>query len=175
LRNPFTKDDFYEFIEERGKTIILFIKNTIINQTIELPADLKILNDEIEKIELKIRDILGEKITLELYKQIVTPATKEKVDFRIQGAIKKNPSFSINDFIAVRNKLDYFDLQEYCEVMVSKNGWEIFEPTFKNKTQLQNKFSQLGELRNSIRHSRGATEVCILEGKASIAWFKSLI
>jgi len=82
---------------------------------------------------------------------------------------------SIDDFRTSRKKLDYFDLQEYSDVILSKSAWEIFEETFKNKQLLQEKFSKLGELRNSIRHSREAGEVAILEGKAAIIWFNDLM
>lgn len=71
--------------------------------------------------------------------------------------------------------MDYFDLQEYCTIITSKNCWSLFEQQFKNKQQLMNKFSQLGELRNAIRHSRSVSEVAILEGKASIVWFKEIL
>ncbi len=71
--------------------------------------------------------------------------------------------------------MDYFDLQEYCDVITSKRTWELFEPLFKNKTQVMEKFSKLGELRNGIRHSREVNEVALLEGKASIIWFNSLL
>ena len=70
---------------------------------------------------------------------------------------------------------DYFDLQEYCTIITSKKSWDLFEEKFKNKQQLMSKFSQLGELRNSIRHSRSVTEVTALEGKASIVWFNEIL
>ena len=67
--------------------------------------------------------------------------------------------------------MDYFDLQEYCDFFVSSRGWELFEDIFRSKAQLMEKFSKLGELRNSIRHSRAIHEVTELEGKAAIIWF----
>ena len=67
--------------------------------------------------------------------------------------------------------MDYFDLQEYCDFFVSSKGWELYENVFRSKPQLMDKFSKLGELRNSIRHSRAIHEVTELEGKAAIIWF----
>jgi hypothetical protein len=38
-----------------------------------------------------------------------------------------------------------------------------------------NRFSQLGELRNSIRHSRDITEATLKDGEAAISWFNSVL
>jgi hypothetical protein len=92
-----------------------------------------------------------------------------------QNTLKKNPVLNSDDFKTTRKKLDYFDLQEYCDVIVSKSSWNSFEARFKNKSLLMEKFSKLGELRNSIRHSRDVDEVTLLEGKAAIIWFEKLI
>ena len=93
---------------------------------------------------------------------MVPPDTQDKVQRRIQNTIKKNPLLTFEDFKTTRSKLDYFDLQEYCTIITSKKSWDLFEEKFKNKQQLMSKFSQLGELRNSIRHSRSVTAVSSL-------------
>ena len=38
-----------------------------------------------------------------------------------------------------------------------------------------NRFSQLGELRNGIRHSRDITEATLKDGEAAISWFNSVL
>ena len=60
-------------------------------------------------------------------------------------------------------------------MIVSKTAWSLFEPNFKNKTMVMDKFSKLGELRNSIRHSREVSEIAILEGKAAIIWLNEVL
>ncbi|MCB0463895.1 MAG: DUF262 domain-containing protein [Flavobacteriaceae bacterium] len=175
MRKPFTEEDFSDFLSEREKTIKNFVKVNIINDVIDLPPDLKQLNDEIELIELNIRDIISTKIKDSDYKDNIPSDIQDKVQRRIQNTIKKNPLLSHEDFKTTRSKMDYFDLQEYCTIITSKNCWSLFEQQFKNKQQLMNKFSQLGELRNAIRHSRSVSEVAILEGKASIVWFKEIL
>jgi len=45
---------------------------------------------------------------------------------------------------------------------------------FSTKEQLANRFGQLGELRNAIRHSRFVDEVTCRDGEAALAWFSSL-
>ena len=77
--------------------------------------------------------------------------------------------------MVLRRKLDFFDLQEYNDLISSKLNWTLFEEIFGSKGNLQTRFVQLGELRNSIRHSRGATEVAIKDGEAAISWFNSIL
>lgn len=174
MRKPFTKEDYYEFIAEREKSVKSYIKSSIIDDFRELPIELRVINDQIEELELKIRDVIALKINGQ-YKEFIAGHVQDKVSRRIENTLKKNPSLSLEHFSSTRKKLDYFDLQEYCDVITAKQTWEFFEPMFKNKSQVMEKFSKLGELRNGIRHSREVGEVALLEGKASIIWFNSLI
>lgn len=175
MRNPFAKEDYYEFISERERTVKEYLQSNIIEDNLNLPPQLKELDIKIEDVELQLRDIIADSINEERYGELIPPHIIEKVSKRIQTTLKKNPSLSIEDFKSSRKKMDYFDLQEYCDVILSKSTWELFEGKFKNKQLLQEKFSKLGELRNSIRHSREAGEVTILEGKAAIIWFNDLL
>jgi hypothetical protein len=175
MRNPFKKEDYYAFIAEREKTVKLYIQSNIIEDRLDLPPQLKELDLKIEEVELKIRDYLSAIINDNRYDELIPPHISEKVLRRIQATLKKKPSLTINDFQSSRKKMDYFDLQEYFEIIASKVGWELFEEKFRNKGLLQEKFSKLGELRNSIRHSRDVNEVAVLEGKAAIIWFSELL
>ena len=175
LRNPFSKEDYYDFISEREKSIKKYIKSNIIEDINELPVELKSINEELEKLELRLREEIAMQIDSEQYKELIPTHISDKVMKRIQNTLKKNPHLSIEDFSTTKQKLEYFDLQEYCDVIVSKSSWSLFEQKFGNKTLVMEKFSKLGELRNSIRHSRSVSEVTLLEGKASMIWFNNLL
>jgi len=175
MRTPFKKEDYYEFIAEREKAVKTYIKSNIIEDINELPVELKTLNDKIEQLELNLRDEIASKVDISEYNRLIPPHIIDKVSKRIQNTLKKNPSLTIEDFNSTRKKLDYFDLQEYCDVITSKSSWSLYESKFRNKQQLMDKFSKLGELRNAIRHSRDVSEVAILEGRASIIWFNELL
>lgn len=175
MRKPFKKEDYFEFISEREKTVKSYLKINIIEENVSLPPQLKEIDQKIENIELKLRDVIGTSILDEDFNQLVPPHIIDKVGKRIQNTLKKNPSLNSDDFKTTRKKLDYFDLQEYCEVIVSKSSWDSFEDRFKNKSLLMEKFSKLGELRNSIRHTRDVDEVTLLEGKAAIIWIDQLL
>jgi len=175
MRDPFTEEDFMEFLKERERTIKASIRHKIIEDAMELPPELKKLNDEIESLELNLRGLIAERIDDREYKEIVPPDVMDKVNRRIQTAIRKDPSLSPEDFIPTRPKLDYFDLQEYNALITSKTCWHKFEDKFKNKQQLMSRFGQLGELRNSIRHSRNVNQVATLDGQAAIVWFNNAL
>ena len=68
--------------------------------------------------------------------------------------------------------LEFFDLREIQDFIMSKDNWKRFQQIFLNKEALMQKFNQLAELRNSIRHSRSADDIVRKEGEASIIWFK---
>jgi hypothetical protein len=178
LRKPFKKEDYFEFINERKQTILETIELKIISDKIDLPGNLIELNKKIETIELTIRDLISNVLdttTLDPFKNLVPGDVQEKVIQRIDQYLKKYPQVDGSKFSGFREKLDYFDLQEYCKLMIQTNVWLYFEPSFKAKEQLQDRFSKLGELRNTIRHIRSVSDVVKLDGEAAIAWFNSTL
>ncbi|MDO6604133.1 GmrSD restriction endonuclease domain-containing protein [Arenibacter palladensis] len=143
-----------------------------------IPSDLKHYDEKIEQIELSLRDLIAEKLDnaaeLDGYQELVPQHLKDKVEAKIKSWISKNPGEDKSQFLELRRRLDFFDLQEYFDLISSKGNWSLFEETFGSKGTLQTRFSQLGELRNSIRHSRGATDIAIKDGEAAISWFNSI-
>lgn len=98
-----------------------------------------------------------------------------KVDDRIARAVKKNAALDGDLLAEIANKLEYFDLRDLQEAIISKASWPRFEARFGNKEALVTKFDQLAELRNGIRHSRAVGEVVRKEGEAAILWFRQVL
>ena len=71
--------------------------------------------------------------------------------------------------------LEHFDLREVQDTILSKALWERFADRLKTKEALSQKFSQLADLRNTIRHSRTVDEVTLKEGEASVLWFNKVL
>jgi hypothetical protein len=177
-------DTYEQFLADRRKLLCNGINAFLATYYLDLkqssvPEDLDHYNKNIEQIELSLRDLISQKLNdaaeLDAYQELVPPHLKEKVEFKIKSWITKNPGEDKSHFLAIRRKLDFFDLQEYYELISSKMNWVFFEEFFGSKGNLQARFVQLGELRNGIRHSRGATEVAIKDGEAAIAWFNSIV
>lgn len=173
LRNPFTIEDYESFLDERQKTIKEKIGSIFSQLQLKLSPGLKELDKEIEKIELSLRLIIKE--TLENNPDEVPPHILNNVDNRIQAYIKKTPAKTENDFQSLEAKLPYFDLRDLEAVIINKQTWEKFKPIFIVKEVLNNRFNQLSELRNSIRHTRHVDEVMLNDGRAAISWFQDII
>jgi hypothetical protein len=184
--NPkyYAVENYEEFLEERRKLLCVglnkFLDKYYVNKDkSSIPEDLSSFNDDIETIEFALRDLLDQKLNdaaeEDAYIEFIPQHISDKVDDRILNWLMKNPGEDNAQFKNLRRKLDFFDLQEYKDVITSKLVWQLFESNFGSKGVLMNRFSQLGELRNSIRHSRDITEATLKDGEAAISWFNSIL
>lgn len=177
LRKPFEVKDFDEFLDERYRTIKDAIQTQLIDEKISIPASLKDLNDEIEVVELKIRkkivDLIGEEKSN--YEERIPHHILDKVRMRIISDIRKKPDLSEKDYVTLSTRIDFFDLLEYQDIIISKNNWELFSEVFKSKHDVMNRFNQLSTLRNGIRHSRTVSEIEQMDGEVAIKWFKTVL
>ena len=60
LRDPFTADDFHAFISERQRTVIEAIESLLIKKRLDLSPRLRDLDQQIENIELALRERIAE-------------------------------------------------------------------------------------------------------------------
>lgn len=180
----YTLDKYEQFLEKRRELLCKGI-NSFLSSYYEdskksgIPEDLEHYNVKIEQIELALRDLISNKLNnaaeLDAYKELVPNHLKIKAEGRISAFLSKNPGEDKSQFSSLRRKLDFFDLQEYFDMVSSKVNWNLFEENFGSKGILQNRLNQLAELRNGIRHSRGATDIAIKDGEAAISWFSSIL
>ncbi len=173
LRVPFKTEDFEAFISERQKTIQNAIEDLLIKDRLDLSPKLRDLDKQLEKIELSLRQLVVDQLDDDLSK--LPLHIRRKADERIQKAAGKNPGFDLEKYQTFIGLLEYFDLRELQDTIVSKALWSEFQPLYKNKETLNIKFSQLAELRNCIRHSRAVDEVAQKEGEAAVIWFEGTL
>lgn len=180
----FSIDNFEFFLEKRRKYICEGINKFLRSyydkeQKNLVPEDLAPLNMEVERIEITLRNLITEKLEanaeLDAYLEFIPQHIRDKAEGRINNWINKNPGEDKSQFKTLRRILDFFDLSEYMDVICSKTAWPFFEENFGSKGVLMNRFNQLGELRNSIRHSRDITEAALKDGEAAISWFNSIL
>ena len=175
LRDNFTVDDFKEFIHERKNTIIDAIYNMFINQKVELPEHLKRLDNEIEDIELSLRQFIIDKlsvVTKEDIKEKIPSNIYDKMTQKINRERKRNPSNVEGNINSGSYWFQFTDLQELQQIITSKIYWDRFSETFGSKDKLTNEFNDMANLRNAIRHSREADQITKMKGEASFLWFK---
>ena len=180
----YTVDNYELFLEKRRKKLTDGI-NSFLKSFYEDSAkgginkDLQHYDQEIEKIEISLRNILAERLELacelDAFAELIPNHVKEKVNARVKNWLGKNPGEDKSQFYNLRRRLDFFDMQEYKDVIASKQNYPSFEELFGKKGTLEIRFNQIAELRNSIRHSRDVTDATIKDGEAAIAWFGSVI
>ena len=173
LRDPFTPDDFEEFIAERQRTIQDAIESLLVKERLDLPANLRELDGDIERVELSLRKTIASSLRSDT--EALPPHVDQKVAERIQRAAKKNAALDMDFYQTLEGKLEYCDLRELQDVILAKALWPAFQTRFSNKEILMSKFGQLAELRNGIRHSRTVDEITRKEGEAAIIWFRKVL
>lgn len=173
LREEFGPEDFEAFISERQRTLQAAMENLLIKERLDLPPQLRNLDMEIEKIELAIRRLLDKTVIGDCAQ--IPPHILLKVDDRINRASKKNAALGIEHYQTLDGKLEYFDLRELQDAIVSKSTWHLFDARFGSEEALSIKFDQLADLRNGIRHSRDVSEIVRKEGEAAILWFNQVL
>ena len=173
LRKPFTSDDYEAFIVERQRTLLEAIENLLIKERIDLSPQLRELDERVEGIELALRRQVT--ATLEDDAERLPSHVLRKADERIQVAAKKNANIELDQYRQLSRRLEYCDLRELEDTLLSKALWRGFEKRFVNKVTLSAKFGQLADLRNGIRHSRSVDEVTRKEGEAAILWFEQVL
>lgn len=173
LRDPFTPSDYEAFLTERRRTLLEAIEDLLVKERLDLPPRLRELDAQVEAMELALRGLIDEALAGDESK--LPPHVLQKIDERIQAASKKNQVLDTKHYETLGGKLEYADLRELQASVTSKALTPLFQSRFSNKETLVNRFDQLAELRNSIRHSRTADEVTCKEGEASLLWFQQVL
>jgi hypothetical protein len=173
LRDPFKADDYETFISERQRTLLEAIENLLIKERLDLSPLLRELDQHVEDIELALRKRIAE--TLGGDPARLPPHVNQKAEERIQASARKNAAIDIEQYTQMPQRLEYCDLRELQDTILSKTISLEFEKRFVNKETLMGKFSQLVELRNGIRHSRTVDDITRKEGEAAILWFDQVL
>lgn len=173
LRDPFTPDDFESFIAERQRTLQEAIENLLVKERLDLPPQLRELDEKIERVELNLRSAIVSALDGDIAQ--LPPHVVQRAEERIQRAAKKNAALDTERYQTLDGKLEFCDLRELQDTLMGKALWPSFEPRFANKETLNAKFGQLAELRNGIRHSRTVDEITRKEGEAAILWFEQVL
>lgn len=172
LRDPFSPDDFEAFIRERQKTLSHAVQSLLIGGRADLPPDLRELDENVEEIELALRDLVATKLGDD--PDQLPHHVREKIDPRIAQDVKRNPGTDPERYQKLSGALEFADLTELLSIM-TRSGETRFSDIFPGKELLITRFGQLAGLRNSLRHSRTVSEVVRHEGQAALHWFNTAL
>lgn len=173
LRDPFTPNDFEDFIAERQRTLLEAVETLLIKERLDLSPHLRELDASIETIELGLRITIVDVLSGDSSR--LPQHVLQKAEERILQATRKNATLDTNGFDNIERKLEYCDLRELQDTITGKTLWPEFQDIFNNKEALIIKFGQIAELRNTIRHSRSVDEITRKEGEVAILWFNKVL
>ncbi len=173
LRDPFTREDFDDFLSERQRTLQDAIEDLLVKERLDLEPRLRELDARVEEVELRLRRTIAERLDGD---GLGLPSHVEaKAADRIKAAARKNPAIDASGFDALGAKLEYCDLRELQDTLANTSIWPCFEGIFGTKEALNSRFGQLAELRNGIRHSRSVDKVTRKDGEAALLWFEQIL
>ncbi len=172
-RNPFTPQDYDDFLAERQRTLQEAIENLLIKERLDLSPQLRELDERVEQVELGLRQTVTHALGDDASK--LPSHVQQKIDERLQVSAKKNPAMDLDYSQTLAGKLEYCDLRELQDTITNKLLWPMFEKRFASKDLLANRFNQLAQLRNGLRHSRSVDEISRKDGEAAILWFEQVL
>lgn len=172
MRTDFSPSDFEEFINERQRTYVEAIESLLIKERLDLPPDLRELDERVEVAELSLRAMIETAVSEQ--KDAFPQHVMEKVRQRLDRAQRKNPAFDKDYYSTVGGMLEFCDLQELKDVILAKTNWQAFSNSFTSKEELSKRVNQLAEMRNGIRHSRTIDEISRKDGEAALLWFEKV-
>jgi hypothetical protein len=134
---------------------------------------LKSLDSRIEDVELQLRALIARVVNGD--PSHLPPHVNQKIDERLRSESNKSAAFDMAKYTRLPARLEFCDLRELQDTILSKALWPKFQTRFANKETLGAKFGQLAGLRNEIRHSRSVDEITHKEGEAGIIWFERVL
>lgn len=183
-RELYTIENYELFLEKRRKLIADGINHFLASfydfkSQNKIASDIEHFNDSIEKIEIELRNkiasVLSDAAEENAVLEFVPNHIRDKIKSKITNFLAKNPGEETEDYLELRDQLNFFDINEYKETITNKANWQLFAEYFGKPGILEQRFSQLGEMRNCIRHSRTMNDVVQKEGEAAISWFESIL
>jgi hypothetical protein len=161
------------YVLRPGEAVTAIFRFDRADERLSHRAVLSDLDVRIQRIELRLRAVIASALNRDANR--LPPHVNQKADERVQSAAKKDAAFDADRYRVLPEKLEFCDLRELEDTVLSKALWPHFQARFTNKETLGAKFGQMAELRNSIRHSRAVDEITRKEGEAGILWFERVL
>lgn len=179
----YIKRQFELFIKERavlmkeaaellcdGKPVTI---DTMLSKSTDIGVERKELDEEVSKIELATRKLIADRLPGVKVAGIIHISDKivESASAKYESFLRKNPGEEREKPLSLRTVLNYMTLAEYKDVIISKSNWPYFEDVYGVKGNVLNRYTQLGTMRNKLRHDNILTSVEKKDGEAAIDWF----
>lgn len=168
-------DDYELFLQQRARLLLDEIKRRCgIGSRIN-PKD---QDSVVNRLEVALRNKIHETLhaqTSEYWSQHIPTHTHDNLQRKIEQEARKAPGNSANRFDSPRIKLDYCDVTDYADIILSKSNWGLFLADFGSKGECNRNFGDLREYRNALKHNREMSNIVSLRGEAAIEWFSHVL
>jgi len=122
-RDPFGPDDFEAFLAERQHTLQDAIEDLLVKERLDLPPQLRELDAQVEAVELALRRTIDEALGGDAVR--LPSHVLQKIDERLQAAARKNAALDLNYYQTLGGRLEYADLREVQDAILSKAIWPL--------------------------------------------------
>ena len=163
------EDDFEKFLEYRAEMILNRI-NILTGEFGSIEKGmLENEGEEIDLFEKQIRKIIGfrlQKSSINYWDEKIPEEMKKSTDDRIRQWLSKHPGTSMEEI----KPLDFCFIMDYFKII--KSNWDLFEPMFKSRTELEKHFLNINDFRNAIKHPGRKVDLATKKlAEASLIWF----
>lgn len=162
------ENDFDKFINIRSDAILLKIKS-LVGDFDSIGIDmLQDKNKQVDLFEKNMRNYLDNTLRVidsDYWINKVSGDFRKSIEDRIQEWLLIHP----HERKEKVNPLEYCLVMDYFKII--KSNWDVFEPIFKSKTELEKHFVNINELRRSIKHLRDIDPVTEKLAEGSLLWF----
>jgi len=169
-------DNFDEFLDKRASFIEQTFKDLL---GLRSKSEQQLATDPtkpIDLIEAKLRDLLLEKLTDEFgdifWDDAIPTDIRIAVKKKGEEHLRFNPS-DINYLESNEVKFTFLDIMDYAKI-ISAN-WELFEPLFHSRGEIERHFLALKNYRNGIKHNRDLNPIEKRIGEAAVLWFEGIL
>ena len=130
------------------------------------------LERRVDNIEVKLRQLIKSRMIShdpKFWDKVTNTILKENVGDRIKKKLSDNPMIKEKDI----DVFDFFTILNYKQII--SEFWVVFEPIFRSKSDVKEKFEDLSDLRNALKHNQKLIPYEVKKGEVVLMWFEDTL
>lgn len=172
-------DDFEIYLQTRSQMLADEL-NKLLGEIPDIPSEptgVRPTMNLVDVMEVRLRDFIDGRLRATLgdtyWKESIPGDIIASVKDRIDDELRRHPYRTRSEFSDPRRRLDYCDVGDYQKIMAT--NWELFEPVFRAKSEMQKHIHAYQRLRNSVQHNRPAADIERQEGELAMKWLEQTL
>ena len=120
LKDPFSRQDFETFLEQRQHTIREAIVGLLEGSRLQSPVPLEGLDAQIKDTELGLRRLIAQDLNDD--PAVLPDHVQQRIRERLQTAFRTTPAFDMKQYATLPSQLHFADLRELPPFSGSRNS-----------------------------------------------------